>query len=306
MATVNILLATYNGEKYIEQQLLSLIGQSYRDWQLLVHDDGSTDATLELVKKWQHIDKRIQIVEDGKSFRSAAGNFMHLLQYSTSPFVAFCDQDDIWFEKKLEILVNFASNNFDELVPCLVYADGYAYSDSEGVIISQSISHLHAFKLNEFLFFNSGYQGCSMLFNSCLVNMAKNYRAAFYMHDDLVSLLAHVFGKVYFIPKQLMLYRQHQNNVTGNTDKSKASIALRFFRRGAFVISRKHYDEKNEFYKEFKAKMSDRDRLLFAQYLKFPEVSLLRRLCIILRNEFSMGGYRLPLLVKTLIRRPIE
>lgn len=304
--SVDILMATFNGEKYIKNQILSLLQQTYSNWTLYIRDDGSTDKTLAIIDEFALVDSRIKRVESSDDKLGPAINFLTLLEYSSASYAIFCDQDDIWFEKKLEVLINFAENNFVESAPCLVYADAHAYSDSEGIIISQSISHLHASNLEEFLFFNSGYQGCSILFNRCLVDMARSYKAAVYMHDDIVSLLAHLFGKVFFIPKSLMLYRQHLNNVTGNASKSLVSTALNFFRSNAFVISRKHYDEKLEFYNELMFRMSDHDQLLFEQYLIYPKVSLFRRLGIILFNGFSIGGHRLPLIIKTLIRRPIE
>jgi rhamnosyltransferase len=299
-------MATFNGGKYLRNQLLSLFQQTYSDWTLYIRDDGSTDNTVDIIDEFVSLDSRIKKVANSEKRLGPARNFLKLLESSTSRYAVFSDQDDIWFEKKLEILVTFAEKKFDESMPCLVYADGHAYSDSEGVIVSQSVSHLHANNLREFLFFNSGYQGSSMLFNQCLVNMAVSYKAPFYMHDDIVSLFAHMFGKVFFVPKPLMLYRQHANNVTGSTSKSLIDVVLHFFRRNAFVLSRKHYEEKREFYNEFKEKMSDCDRSLYEQYLIYPEVSLFKRMGIVLIHGFSIGGYKLPLIVKTLLRRPIE
>lgn len=72
---IDILLATYNGEKYIKSQILSLISQSYTDWRLIIHDDGSTDATVDIIKELSVIDNRIRLIEDGVSCKSAALNF---------------------------------------------------------------------------------------------------------------------------------------------------------------------------------------------------------------------------------------
>ena len=83
---IDILMATYNGEQYLPVQLRSLQNQTYRNWRLLVHDDASTDATLSVLRDFAARDERIVLVEDDVVFRSAALNFLHLLQFSDSPF----------------------------------------------------------------------------------------------------------------------------------------------------------------------------------------------------------------------------
>src|SRR6476661_5807360 len=129
---VDILMATYNGEKYIENQLLSLIAQTYKSWTLYVHDDGSTDGTLSIIEKYQKIDSRIIIIEDNIIFKSASKNFVHLIKHSKNNYTIFCDQDDIWFESKLESL--FLEISKYNHLPCAVFCNGYAYSQNEGII----------------------------------------------------------------------------------------------------------------------------------------------------------------------------
>lgn len=305
--TVDILMATYNGERHLRNQLLSLQQQTHRDWVLWVRDDGSTDGTLAVIESFARADDRIRLVAEGSGQGLGAGrNFLGLTPYVTAEYAIFCDQDDIWFEKKLEILVDFAARNFDERLPCLVYCDGYGYSDADGVITIRSISRLHATNLEGFLFFNSGYQGCSILFNRALNDIVSGYRTdCIYMHDDVVSLVGHVFGKVHFIPKCLMLYRQHASNATGNISGSLLSRFRRVLGGESFVLSRKHFEEKKAFYEAYRDDLGDRAGRLFAAYLEYPRRGLVGRLWLICRWGFSLGGRRLPLLVKTLICRPL-
>jgi rhamnosyltransferase len=231
---------------------------------------------------------------------------MGLIKYSTADYVIFCDQDDIWFEKKLEILVDFAEKNFDTNTPCLVYCDAYGYSDAEGVIIFDGVSRAHARSLSEFLFFNGGYLGCSTLFNKRLCLMASDYRADYYyLHDDVVSLLAHSFGCVYFLPKKLMLYRQHASNVTTGNVMDLHTCLRRSFNSKLYVLSAKHYKEKKAFYIAYEDDLDDDAKRLFAAYLDFPNVTLFKRILLIILHGFSLGGSRLKLLIKTIIRRPI-
>ena len=306
--SVDILMATYNGEKYIKNQLLSLQQQTFSDWNLLIRDDGSTDNTLDIIQEFKKHDSRIKIIEtDGVKGRGAGRNFLELTKCSSSKYVIFCDQDDIWFERKLELLVKEAGQQFEVNIPCLIYCDAYGYSDSEGVISVNSVSRNHAKNLKEFLFFNAGYQGCSILFNRPLCDMLADYHADyFYMHDDIVSLLAHTFGKVYFLDKPLMLYRQHASNVTGNVSYGLISKIKSIFNINSYVISAKHYDEKKSFYEAYNDQLSQEQKNMFLAYLRYPNCSLMKRIGIILFYGFSLGGSRLSLIAKTLLRRPIE
>lgn len=302
---ISILMSTYNGENYLHNQLYSLLQQTYPNWQLWIKDDDSTDTTGSIIDEFCALDPRIRKVSSSENNLGAGKAFLSLLPYSNTPYTIFCDQDDIWLEKKLEELIRYADAKLISDTVGIVYCDAYAYSDASGTIISKSISHLHAQTLNEFLFFNSGYQGCSILFNQPLVKMAQNYTADFYMHDDIISLLAHTFGDVYFLDKPLMLYRQHDKNVTGRTAKGYLDMIRGFFRTGASVLSHRHYEEKQEFFNHYRTMMSQQDISLFKAYLDFPKAMYLKRLWIIISNRFSIGGHQLILLLKTLLRKPI-
>ena len=304
--SVDILMATYNGEPYIRNQLLSLMQQTYEDWILWIRDDGSTDDTMSILRKFAAIDGRIKIVEENVGQRMGPGrNFMSLIKHSENDFVAFCDQDDIWFEKKLEIMVDFAEKNFNADIPCLVYCDGYGYSDANGIITIDGISRYHAKNLKEYLFFNGGgHHGCCILINRRLCAMAAEYRADYYyMHDDVVSILAHFFGQVEFLPKKLLLYRQHANNVTGNIN---LDLLPKILNKNLFVLSAKHYKEREAFFKAYEKDMDADARMLFAAYLDFPKRPFLGRIMLIIKYGFSIGGSKTKLLIKTILRRPIE
>ena len=97
---IAILMATYNGEKYLREQIDSLLSQSYCDWTLYIQDDGSKDATLDIIKSYD--DERIVLVDVGLTRQGAGMNFMSLLNMVESEYYMFCDQDDVWFGDKIE------------------------------------------------------------------------------------------------------------------------------------------------------------------------------------------------------------
>ena len=102
---VDIVMATYNGAQYIEEQLRSLCRQTYGDWRCLVHDDGSTDGTQDILRAWAAKEARIVFIEDGIHGLGPAKHFLYILKYSDAPWVMWADQDDIWFENKIEKMV---------------------------------------------------------------------------------------------------------------------------------------------------------------------------------------------------------
>lgn len=307
MTKVAILMASYNGEKYIKNQILSLLQQTHENWVLYIRDDGSSDNTLEIIEQLALNDSRIRLVKDELGNLGAAKSFMKLCQCSDENFTIFCDQDDIWFERKIELLLKHANETLSDCTPGLVYSDGLGYDDLGGVITLPSISRVHAKDLRSLLFLNAGYQGCSMMMNRKLCDLAKNYRSqSYYMHDDVVTLLAHTFGHVSFLDKQLMLYRQHSNNVTGNIPSGIVSFLQRVFDSSRFVLSRKHYDEKKYFYNAYFDDLSEEQRSVFNQYLKFPDENRLGRLKLVLKGGFSEGGKYISLIIKTILRKSID
>ena len=96
MFQIDILMATYNGGRYVAQQIRSLQNQTYADWTLWVHDDGSTDDTIPILCRMALSDERIHIVQDEVRLHDPAWNFMYLLRLSRADYAIFCDQDDLW------------------------------------------------------------------------------------------------------------------------------------------------------------------------------------------------------------------
>ena len=99
-ASIAILMATYNGENYLREQIDSILCQTNQDWTLYVQDDGSKDATLDIIKSYD--DERIVLVDVGLTRQGACMNFMSLLNMVESEYYMFCDQDDVWFVDKVE------------------------------------------------------------------------------------------------------------------------------------------------------------------------------------------------------------
>ena len=300
MKNVDILMATYNGAKYIGEQIDSLVNQSYQNWSLLIHDDGSTDDTLLVIRKMMEGESRIKLIEDGVASAGAASNFLHLLKYTTADLIMFCDQDDIWLDSKLQKMVSLIA---EEVQPCAGYCNAFAYRD--GDIVAQKVNLFDRKSLRDSLFLNSGAQGSSLIFNKQLLNEIIDLPKYVYMHDHLITIAAVTFGKLKCLDESLMLYRQHDSNVTGNVSTTLFSRISSFLDYNNPVLDKEHYDANLSFYEKYSKKMSEESKRLFKAYLNFPNLSILGRIRLVIKNSFTIGSSISVLLTKAIIRKPI-
>ena len=298
--TVDIVMATYNGAKYIKPQILSILAQTYSDWKLLIHDDGSSDETITTIKELQKLDERIVLIEDDEKFGNAGANFLHTLKFSTAPFIMFCDQDDIWFESKIELHLNKIK---DQKIPYAVYSNGYTYNGQ--IITSQNFINFHRTHLKDSLFLNGGIHGCCVMFNKALLDIFNNNLPPYvFMHDHFITMAAVTFGKMEYIDKALMLYRQHDRNVTGNVVLSPTARIKTFLDSDNPVLEKRHYQANESFYQHFNNQLSASQKELFIGYLEYPKVTKIQRLLTILKFQFKSKNVS-TLLLKTLIRKAI-
>lgn len=242
--TIQILLATYNGEQFIRQQLDSLFAQSFQDFTILVRDDGSTDKTLEIVNAYsQKYPSRISFIKDNKKNVGATQNFGILLENSNSDYIFFCDQDDIWLPNKMEVSLEKMSalENGNITIPCLIFSDMSAMDES-GNITHNSVwqqLHLHPnyFTLNRLLVQNIPH-GCSMLINKAMRNLAVPIPTTAMLHDHWIALLAASCGKFDFIEQPTLLLRNHTQNVT----RKKTTLIQKIKRFTTNFLSKKEYE----------------------------------------------------------------
>ena len=301
--TIDILLATYNAERHLPALLHSLQDQTYTNWNLIVHDDGSEDKTLDILKEFSSCDSRISIIEDGKRFGSAQGNFMHLLTFSTAPYAIFCDDDDIWLENKLECLHARISASESDGEPYAVWSNSYVYNPETGHIGgSASLAILK--DLKDTLFANCGIQGCAIMFNAALRNICLRTPKVVAMHDHLLTLAAMTFGRFEYVPLHLMLYRRYEGTVTGHTDSTLKEKTGKFFKRGKTVLDSLHLQAVHAFYDVNEEFMSEEKHQTFRKFFAYEGRSRLSNVLHVLTDGFSLFGRR-SILIAKLILRPL-
>lgn len=217
-----ILLATYNSEKFLEEQLNSLFNQTNKDWTLYIRDDGSNDRTLEIIKKYKERYDNIFHFEDFKRGFGAMKSFMTLLEYVNADYFMFCDHDDVWLPNKIELslrtLEQLVAKNPE--LPIVVHTD-LQVVDLNLQVVNKSFWKMSAIKPklieNKSLIqvFNC-VTGCTMIFNEKVKKIAFPYSASAPMHDWWIALQTlRNEGLIEHLDDKTILYRQHGNNEVG-------------------------------------------------------------------------------------------
>jgi len=216
--TITILMATYNGSKFFAAQIDSIIAQSYTNWELLIRDDGSSDDTVNLILAAVKNDDRIKIITNPSKQPGACANFSSLLSWAKAnrelDYIMFCDQDDIWLPGKITYSLHQLQQTemANQGKPCLVYGH-LNMMDENGEPMKEIISMLAPPHFNNIIVQNPMF-GCTMMFNKALAQLLPEIPPNAENHDYWVALVAVALGVYTIIPEDIILYRQHTNNVT--------------------------------------------------------------------------------------------
>lgn len=219
-----IMMTTYNGAKYVEEQLNSLENQTFHNWDLYISDDGSSDQTLQILEKYMAQDDRIKKILHHSDHHGAFNNFYNVMRYVKSlpnenyQYFFYCDQDDIWINEKMAIEIERLA---DEAQPSLCYSD-LEFMTAEGKDTKTKMSESTNIDVtgNPYnLFFSYRYiWGTTMAHNRQLweqVYVDENTEKYNMSHDNYIGKYAAITGKIKFIDRPLVLYRRTGNNVSG-------------------------------------------------------------------------------------------
>jgi len=234
---IKILLATYNGDKFIATQLESIIKQSHTNWELLISDDGSTDDTLSIINKYCLQDSRIRIVNEELSKLGSSQNFGNLIKTvlnESFDFLMFADQDDFWYSNKIELsLAAMVSEKDFITIPKLIYTNFEFADENLNPLLEETMRITSTWKEPSFerLLVQNNIYGCTMMLNKKLSEKVFPVPVCAENHDYWVALIASCLGKIVHVKHSLMLYRQHSNNVSGHyTNNTFSKRFYRFFR----------------------------------------------------------------------------
>ena len=217
--TITVLMSTYNGTKYLREQIDSILNQKDVEVRLIVRDDGSKDDTVKLLKEYQDSHKNI-IIEKTNSNLGPCGSFLLLIsKYKDDEYFALADQDDIWDEDKLLTAIRMIKKNESNELPVLYYSNLRIVSeDGEFCRVSHKTPHIGHNRYSALI--ENLATGCTIVYNKRLAEIAVQVKPTKYlMHDAWLYAVAKVFGKTVYDFQPHISYRQHGNNQIGTYER---------------------------------------------------------------------------------------
>lgn len=215
---IDILMATYNGEKYLEEQIESILNQSYKNIHLIISDDGSNDTTREILKKYEENDK-ITIYYQEKNL-GYVSNFEFLLQKVENELYMLSDQDDVWKPNKIEDTVK----KLEEENADLVFTDLEIVDENLKLIhpsFNATMGKIHKIKktlgTKEFEYLYNNMTGCTILSKKKWIPQILPIpkHSKYIIHDSWIGLMLSFHGKIAYLDKPTIQYRQHGDNQVG-------------------------------------------------------------------------------------------
>jgi glycosyltransferase involved in cell wall biosynthesis len=295
---INILMATYNGEKYISEQIDSVLNQTFIDFKLYINDDCSTDNTKEIVKEYvnKYPDK-IFFSQNESNSGNAKYNFMNMiLEHGESDYVMFCDQDDVWMKDKIHISIKEMKKQeqiFGKDMPILLHTD-LTVVDKNLNIIQPSFEKYADINCSKnainYLLVENVITGCTAMINQALVKMLEEPKNYYIMHDWYIGLVASTLGIIKYFSKPTVYYRQHDNNALGAGQKNiikKASIKLKLaVNKGTqnTVLQAK------SFLDEYRSKLEEDVYMTIQMYVNVESINKIKRMSTIIKYRFFKYG----------------
>jgi glycosyltransferase involved in cell wall biosynthesis len=295
---VDIILSTYNGKYYLIQQIVSILNQTYKEWQLLIRDDGSTVDTIEIIKKYANeFPKKIYFIQDKKNHLGSCRSYLELIKYATSEYIMFCDQDDIWLPNKIEITLK-KMKDMEEIYknkPILIHTD-LKVVDEELNLISDSFWKYQRLNpnvkdLNKILVQNN-VTGCTIMINQKFKELLNVVPSNAIMHDWWINLIASAFGIIGYVKDSTVLYRQHEKNEVGAKEYSLSFILSLIFRLKKLLSSiEKIINQGKDFYSIYGNMLTKEQKEVVYNFITLLEVGRFRRIYRIFKYKFFKYGF---------------
>ena len=225
---VSVVLATFNGEKYIKMQIDSILKNLEPNDEIIVTDDGSTDKTLDVIKKID--DNRITIYDGPRE--GVQQNFAYGISKCKGDYIFLCDQDDYWEEDKVDIVLDTFLKN-DECL-CVVH-DAVVVNNNMTKIIIKSYFEFRNTKSGFLInFIRPSYLGCCMAISKVAIKYILPIPSKVEMHDRWIGSICDFYGKTVFINNKLIKYRRHENNVS----KMKRNNIFTILKNRIYLLSK--------------------------------------------------------------------
>ena len=239
---ISIAMTTYNGEKYLREQLDSILNQTYKDFELIICDDCSTDSTVQIIKSY--IDPRIKLFINEKNL-GFKKNFEKAIKLCTGEYIALSDQDDIWENNKLELCINNIGEHDlictnSEIINSENISQNYTMKD---VLKIKKIPN-DQYKIFSHLILTNFVQGSTILAKRDFILSTLPIPSNFQFHDHWFGIIASINNGVKYLDISTLKYRKHENQITTNTvENLKKEITNRTSKENIIEHCNKHLEE---------------------------------------------------------------
>ncbi len=298
---VDILLATYQGENYLEEQLESILTQTHPYLHLWIRDDGSSDQTQAILKKWlKTYPQKISLLSTHHHL-GIKGNFSELMKHSQAPYIMFADQDDQWLPHKVEASLDqlkALERQYGSHLPLLVHTDLKVVNCHLEEMASSfwhyaGLNPEHSSSLNRLLAQNV-LTGCTMFMNRSLIDLAYPIPEEALMHDWWVALVACSFGHIQFLNQATLLYRQHNRNDTGAHQYKVWDFLLEISKgrhRKSRGTTNQTYKQAHCFLERYKSRLPHNKQALFKAYEELEDLSYFKKKRQVIKYQFFKQGF---------------
>ncbi|HFI0932056.1 TPA: glycosyltransferase [Streptococcus suis] len=243
MKKIAVILSTYNGEKYLKEQMDSLVSQEGVDISLFVRDDGSTDRTVEIIQSYSDKMDILLFKESNVGFERSFRAAVLKTEGTSFDLYAFCDQDDIWYKDKLIKGINYIESQ--ENAAPILYCSNQQIIDEKGQFVRDEEDKQNTITKESSLF-ALNQRGCVMVWNDSLHTHLKvsyqmmNTNEFIPAHDTWITILAYALGHVYVDNSRTMGYRISTHNTAGSYIGLKGRIGYIWKKLGIVFQNRKH------------------------------------------------------------------
>lgn len=296
MAEVSIVVATYNGASYLEEQLDSILKNTFTDWTMEICDDGSSDQTIKIAKEYEKKYPGKIFLHQNPQNLGVTRNFLEGAKRAEGSYIMFCDQDDVWFADKIEKTldkIKERENTLGTNTPIAVYTDAKLV---DGVLRTISDSFFGYNGLNTqntdlaHLLMENKVIGCTTMFNKAVADRLIKFPVMARYHDWWIGLIAATFGEVCFLDEPTMLYRQHGKNVVG----SQNFVSYVVSRIKNIAAQRKSLDENErqawEFYEIYQSYLLEEQGQIIREFAGIQSANWFERRERLFRYGFWKSG----------------